>query len=163
MMLNFERKLLFIHEDILPHELGFGSSSFTYPHNRRSEKRAEESPITLSASDSSAIVKEEDSTELIHKETDLKLVHDVEELSITDPMAITTGAEQLKVVSPESSDNTTVSNGVTFNIPVTNSTQSTKSPIATSGNHSNCTSVFIDVVEWLSPLIIGQLDGKVKK
>ena len=110
-------------------------------------------------------VKEEDSAELIDKETDLKLVHDVTELSITDT-ANTTGAEQLKDVPPESSDNrSTVSNGVTFNIPVTSSTalQSTKSPIATSGNHSNCTSVFIDVVEWLSPLIIGQLDGKVKK
>lgn len=168
MMLNFERKLLFINEDVLPHELGFGSSSFIHPHNRRSEKKAEDStsPITLSASNSSPIVKEEDSTELIHMETDLKLVHNVNELSITDTTGVTTGAEQLKVVTAESSDNSrTVSNGVTFNITATSSTalQSTKSPIATSGNHSNCTSVFIDVVEWLSPLVIGQLDGKVKK
>ena len=112
------------------------------------------------------IVKEEDSAELVDEETDLKLVHDVTELNITDTANTTTGAEQLKNVAPEGSDNrSAISNGVTFTIPVTSSTalQSTKSPIATSGNHSNCTSVFIDVVEWLSPLIIGQLDGKVKK
>ena len=131
-----------------------------HPHNWRNEKRADESPITLSASNSSATVKEEDSTQLIHEGTDLKLVHDVKQLSITeDTTGITTDAEQLKADG-------IVSNGVTFDIPVTSSTAlqpTSQSPIATAGNHGNCTSVFIDVVEWLSPLIVGQLDGKVEK
>ena len=138
-----------------------------HPHNRRSERRAEESHITLSASVNDVIVKEDDSRELIHEDTDLKLVHDVKQLSITDDTAITsTGTEQLMVVVPEDSDDKgTVSNGVTFDIPVASSTilQSTGHfPVATAGNHGNCTSVFIDIVEWLSPLIIGTLDGKVK-
>ena len=127
----------------------------------------EQSIITTSASGNDCSVKEEGSTELIHEVTSLNLVRNIDRLSITNDATVNSiGAEKLKVAPPDSSDDkSSVSSnrttGVTFDIPVTSSTAA-QPTIVTTGNHGNCTSVFIDVVEWLSPLIIGQLDGKVK-
>ena len=124
----------------------------------------EQSIITTSASGNDCSVKEKG---LIHEVTSLNLVRNIDRLSITNDATVNSvGAEKLKVAPPNSSDDkSSVSSnrttGVTFDIPVTSST-APQPTIVTAGNHGNCTSVFIDVVEWLSPLIIGQLDGKVK-
>ena len=73
---------------------------------------------------------------------------------------------ELKAAAPHEEDDRS-NRGVTFVVPVNSSTtfQSTRhlSTVTTAavGNHGNCTSVFIDVVEWLSPLVTGQLEGKV--
>ena len=122
----------------------------------------EQSVITSSASCVDCSIKEEDNTELIHEATGLNL----EKLSINNDATVNSfGTEELMVALYSSDDKRNVSSnrtaGVTFDIPVTSLT-ALQQTIATAGNHGNCTSVFIDVVEWLSPLIIGQLDGKVK-
>lgn len=168
-----KRKLLFTHEDVLPHEIGIGSLSFTHSHNRRSDlqQTREEATtnITLSANVSSCPpLVEGDATKLIQhneKETDLKLVHNVEQLSIDDN-SISTGVEELKGVASHSEDErNTVSDGRTFVVPVNSSATLQPTghlPTVAVGNHGNCTSVFIDVVEWLSPLIVGRLEGKVR-
>lgn len=125
------------------------------------EKEEEIANITPSSS----CTLEQDVTELDHN--DETLVHSVKHLSINDNSPTvnnSTGVGELKGVAPCSHGDSSIA-GVTFNIPVKDSTTlqpSTCLPIATvASNHGNCTSVFIDVVEWLSPLIIGQLDGKV--
>ena len=102
-----------------------------------------------------------------NEETDLKLVHDVQQLSIDDKVVNNSASVgELKGAAPHGEDDR--SNGVTFIVPVNSSTtvQSTRhllmATTAAVGNHGNCTSVFIDVVEWLSPLVTtGWLEGKV--
>lgn len=164
-MHSIKRKLLFTHEDVLPHEVGMGSSSFTHLHNRSSElqqNKDEEAVNITSEDDTSSPILER----LAATEHDLTLVDNVEQLRINDnPLAVNNSSDINKlrvVVAHGQDDRSTVSNGVTFNIPVTSSTKPT-SYLVPVANPGNCTSVFIDVVEWLSPLIIGQLDGKVTK
>ena len=162
-----KRKLLFTHEDVLLHEVGIGSSSFTHSHNRRSEFQQKEGEIANSTlSENSNCPPLEDTKGHSDEETDLRLAHNVQELSIVDE-AVKNSASigVLKGAAPHEEEDKS-NNGVTFIVPVNNLTtfQSTKHfPMATTavGNHGNCTSVFIDVVEWLSPLVVGQLEGKV--
>lgn len=160
----YKRKLLFTYKDVLPHDVGIGSLSFTRSHNRRSEVEKEEEIANITPS--SSCRSEQDVTELDHNDETL-VVHNVKHLNINDNSPTVdnfAGVGELKSAAPCSHGDSSTA-GVTFNIPVNNSTTlqpSTCLPIATVvGNHGNCTSVFIDVVDWLSPLIIGQLDGKV--
>lgn len=153
-----------------------GPLSFTHSHNHRSElqekRKKQTSPVSVN--NSSPTIEQGIVTHSLHhdnKETDLKLAHDIKQLSVNeDTIVDTSGVEELNVMASDTPDdirnNNTSSNGVTFDIPVTSST--TIQPIGhfpiptAAGNHTQCTSVFIDTVEWLSPLIIGQLDGKVR-
>lgn len=169
---------------MLPHEVGMGTLSFTHPHNQRTklqQKREEEavitsSTITTSISDSSLTVEQEETAVHCHhhnnEDIDLTLAHDIKQLHINDESIVassnSTGVEETNIIAPTSPDDKGTTNDVVaFNIPVTSSTgvQPTRQfLIATAavGSHSYCTSVFIDVVEWLSPLIVGCLDGKVQ-
>ena len=163
--MNQFRKLLFTHEDVLPHKVGVGFLPFTHARNQRSESQqitVEETDLTLSAEASSTDA-QEDNSQLVHD----KLAQDNLELSNTklSQLSITDGPlDDSKVMTTDGADD----RSITFDIPVTNSTATVQQtghfPIASAGigNHGDCTSVFIDVVDWLSPLIVGQMDGKVK-
>jgi len=167
-----KRKLLFTHEAVLPHEVGMGTSSFTHPHNQRTElqKREEEAIVSTNISGSSPTVEQKDI--LVHhikEEIDSTLAHDINQLHIKDDSVAISNpcdAEGLKVATPVSLDDKGTNDVLAFDIPVSNSTDIpvSHSPLATAavGNYNYCTSVFIDVVEWLSPLIVGQLNGKVQ-
>jgi len=143
---------LFTDTDVLPHKLGAGSNSFKQQHHHSVSTQQSD---TIQQTDIPCLDRRKLATHC-HGEMDSSVTHKIEQLNIidhqTDTTNVTESSHGVTYVDNNPDECTTV-NGTTLAVPIAAHHPPSKTIY--------CTSLFIDMVDWLSIVVVGNLDGKV--